>query len=176
VEVRGRGRREGGRQSGLPVAALVGYTNAGKTTLLNRLTGSSFRAANQLFVTLDPSARLVERPGHPRFILTDTVGFIRKLPHELVAAFRATLAELEDADVLLHVVDASHPAIDEHVAAVEVMLAELGVNDRPVLMVLNKIDRVENPAALAHRHDAVLVSAVTGSGIETLVEAIAKNV
>ena len=176
VQVRRRVRREGRKQSGLPVAALVGYTNAGKTTLLNRLTGSSFRAANQLFVTLDPSARLVERPGRPRFILTDTVGFIRKLPHELVAAFRATLEELEDADVLLHVVDASHPAMDEHVAAVEVMLSELGVNDRPVLMVLNKIDRVENPGALAQRHDGVLVSAVTGSGMETLVEKIATSV
>src|SRR5207245_7428185 len=109
VHVRRRLQRQGRRRSGVPVVALVGYTNAGKTTLLNRLAGSQLTAADQLFVTLDPAARLVHPEGGRRFVLTDTVGFIRKLPHELVAAFRATLEELADADVLLHVVDASHP-------------------------------------------------------------------
>jgi GTP-binding protein HflX len=112
VQVHRRLQREGRRRSGLPVVALVGYTNAGKTTLLNRLSGAAFRSANQLFVTLDPAARLVNRDGRRPFILTDTVGFFRKLPHELVAAFRATLEELADADLLLHVVDASHPAVE----------------------------------------------------------------
>ena len=105
--------RDRRKASGLPVAALVGYTNAGKTTLLNQLTGAGHMAADQLFVTLDPTARLVSRAGHAPFILTDTVGFIRKLPHQLIAAFKATLEELEEADVLVHVVDASHPGLEE---------------------------------------------------------------
>src|SRR5207248_9546651 len=108
VQVHRRLQRAGRRRTGMPVVALVGYTNAGKTTLLNRLAGSQLTAADRLFVTLDPAARLVEPTGRQPFILTDTVGFIRKLPHELVAAFRATLEELADGDVLLHVVDASH--------------------------------------------------------------------
>ncbi|MBI2216366.1 MAG: GTPase HflX [Candidatus Rokubacteria bacterium] len=174
VGVRRRVRREGRRRRGLPVVALVGYTNAGKTTLLNRLTGSRFVAANQLFVTLDPAARLVERDGRRPFILTDTVGFIRKLPHELVAAFRATLEELTDADVLLHVVDASHAAMDEHIAAVDQLLAELEVADRPTIMVLNKIDRLDTlPPALAERHGAVTISGATGQGIDGLFDRIA---
>src|SRR5262249_8367621 len=130
VQVHRRLQRQGRRRSGVPVVALVGYTNAGKTTLLNRLAGSQLTAADQLFVTLDPAARLVEPPGGRRFVLTDTVGFIRKLPHELVAAFRATLEELADADVLLHVVDASHPAFEDHMKAVDDLLGELGVADR----------------------------------------------
>jgi GTP-binding protein HflX len=174
VAVRRRVRREGRRRGGFPVVALVGYTNAGKTTLLNRLTGSRFVAANQLFVTLDPAARLVEGDGRRPFILTDTVGFIRKLPHELVAAFRATLEELTDADVLVHVVDASHPAMDEHIAAVDQLLAELEVADRPIVMALNKIDRLETlPPALADRHDAVMISAASGQGVDRLLDRIA---
>jgi GTP-binding protein HflX len=166
-------QRQGRRRAGLPVVALVGYTNAGKTTLLNRLTGSTFTAANQLFVTLDPAARLV-RDGGTSFVLTDTVGFIRKLPHELVAAFRATLEELKEADVLLHVVDASHPAMAEHMAAVEQMLGELEVADRPTVLALNKIDRLDEPtrAALVGRREGVAVSAATGDGVPALLAAI----
>ncbi|HXH82717.1 MAG TPA: GTPase HflX, partial [Candidatus Tectomicrobia bacterium] len=175
VQTHRRLQREGRRRAGLPVVALVGYTNAGKTTLLNRLTGAQFVAADQLFVTLDPAARLVERPGQAGFILTDTVGFIRKLPHEVVAAFRATLEELQDADVIVHVVDASHPALEEHLAAVEAILGELGVADRPTVLALNKIDRVEHPSAvglLASRRGGVEVSAATGEGNEALLAAI----
>ena len=174
VQVHRRLQREGRRKRGVPVVALVGYTNAGKTTLLNRLSGAHLVAADRLFVTLDPAARLVAPEGQRPFILTDTVGFIRKLPHELVAAFRATLEELTEADVLLHVVDASHPALDEHVAAVEALLDELEVADKPTVMVFNKMDRLERPAAaLLGRRDAVPISAVTGEGIPALLETIA---
>ena len=173
VQVHRRLQRQGRRRSGVPVVALVGYTNAGKTTLLNRLAGSQLTAADQLFVTLDPAARVVQPEGGRRFVLTDTVGFIRKLPHELVAAFRATLEELADADVLLHVVDASHPAIDDHMKAVDDLLAELGVADRPTVLALNKIDRLEtDPAVLAHRRDAIAISAADGTGVDALLQAI----
>lgn len=175
VKTHRRVQREGRRRAGLPVAALVGYTNAGKTTLLNRLTGASLVAADQLFVTLDPAARLVAGgPGRSPFILTDTVGFIRKLPHELVAAFRATLEELADADLLLHVVDAGHPQLEEHRTAVDRLLADLEVAARPTLLVLNKVDRL--PAAtvdaLARSLGGVPVSATTAEGIEALLAAI----
>ena len=170
VQIHRRLQRAGRRRMGAPVVALVGYTNAGKTTLLNRLAGVHLTAADRLFVTLDPAARLVEPAGHQAFILTDTVGFIRKLPHELVAAFRATLEELQDADLLLHVVDASHPAIDEHMRAVDELLGELQVADRPTLLAFNKIDRVEGD--LGARHGGVPISATTGSGIEELLKAI----
>jgi GTP-binding protein HflX len=168
-------QRQGRRRAGIPVVALVGYTNAGKTTLLNRLSGASFSAADQLFVTLDPAARVVNGNGRPPFILTDTVGFIRKLPHELVAAFRATLEELKDADVLLHVVDASHPARDEQMAAVDALLRDLDVGDRPSILVLNKIDRMEpSPSfdTLVTERRAVPVSAVSGEGLDELLSAI----
>ena len=173
--VRGHRRlqREGRRKSGVPIVALVGYTNAGKTTLLNRLAGARLTVADQLFVTLDPAARLVDRGDRQPFILTDTVGFIRKLPHELVAAFRATLEELADAEVLLHVVDASHPALEDHVHAVETLLAELQVADTPTVLALNKTDRLDGPVApLVARRGGVAVSAVTGAGIEELLAAI----
>jgi GTP-binding protein HflX len=157
------------------VVALVGYTNAGKTTLLNRLSGARLTAADQLFVTLDPAARLVDQGAHRPFILTDTVGFIRKLPHELVAAFRATLEELQDADVLVHVLDASHPALEEHGVAVERILRELEVADRPTVVALNKVDRTDagrGLEALVARRDGVAVSAATGEGLPELLKAI----
>lgn len=175
VEVHRRLQRAGRRRAGVPVVALVGYTNAGKTTLLNRLTGARFTAADQLFVTLDPAARLVERPGRQAFILTDTVGFIRKLPHEVVAAFRATLEELQEADVLVHVVDASHPALEEHMAAVAATLADLEVDNRPTVLALNKVDRLEGGRALGaavERLGGVPISATTGEGIPALLSAI----
>jgi GTP-binding protein HflX len=166
-------QREGRRRAGLPVVALVGYTNAGKTTLLNRLAGARLTAADRLFVTLDPAARLVARAQRQPFILTDTVGFIRKLPHELVAAFRATLEELADADVLLHVVDASHPALDEHMRAVRDLLEELEVADRPTVLALNKIDRLDAAVEpLVARLGGVAISAATGAGFDGLLAAI----
>ena len=174
VQTHRRLQRHGRRRAGVPIVALVGYTNAGKTTLLNRLSGARLTAADQLFVTLDPAARLVEQGLRP-FILTDTVGFIRKLPHQLVAAFRATLEELKDADVLVHVMDASHLAIEEHAAAVERTLGELEVADRPMVLALNKIDRTEGGRgleALVARRDGVAISAATGEGLQELLKAI----
>ena len=163
------------KATGYPVVALVGYTNAGKTTLLNRLTGAGRTAEDRLFVTLDPTARLVATPGHTPFVLTDTVGFIRKLPTQLVAAFKATLEELEEADVLLHVVDASHPGLEDQAAAVESLLAELELGDRPTIVALNKTDRVEGGAPLrrlVERFEGVAVSAKTGEGIDDLLDRI----
>jgi len=163
------------KAAGVPVVALVGYTNSGKTTLLNRLTGAEHAAADQLFVTLDPAARLVSRTGHAPFILTDTVGFIRKLPHQLVAAFKATLEELEEADVLVHMVDASHPGLDEQMLAVESLLAELELGPRPTIVALNKVDRLDEGAALSalvDRCQGVALSARTGEGVDALLDRI----
>jgi GTPase len=171
VRVHRRVQRERRSRAGVPVVALVGYTNAGKTTLLNRLTGAGFRVADQLFATLDPAARLCAATGCQPFVLTDTVGFIRKLPHQLVAAFRATLEELDEADLLLHVVDASAPQLAEHMAAVEGLVHELGLETRPSIVVLNKIDRLEDPReldALVERFDGVPLSAATGRGVAEL--------
>jgi GTPase len=173
VQVHRRLQRQGRRKAGVPVVALVGYTNAGKTTLLNRLAGSQLTAADQLFVTLDPAARVVHPTGGRQFVLTDTVGFIRKLPHELVAAFRATLEELADADVLLHVVDASHPAMEEHMRAVDELLGELGVADRPTVLAMNKVDRLDtDPTPLVARRNGVAISAAAGMGLDALLVAI----
>jgi GTP-binding protein HflX len=159
------------RDVGLPVVALVGYTNAGKTTLLNRIAGASAPTADRLFVTLDPAARLVSGGGCPPFVLTDTVGFIQKLPTQLVAAFKATLEELEEAEILLHVVDVSHPHAREHMAAVYHVLAELGLDGRPALTVMNKIDRLAEPNGLLRElrlEGGVPISARTGQGLGTL--------
>jgi GTPase len=160
----------------LPSVALAGYTNAGKSTLLNALTGSSVGVRDRLFHTLDPTTRLF-RTGGRDYLLTDTVGFIRKLPHQLVEAFGATLEETRLADLILHVVDASVPE-DELVAmtnAVEDVLLEIGADAVPEILVLAKADRVddERRAELRRRHPgAVLVSAATGEGIETLAQRI----
>jgi GTPase len=130
------------RAEGVPVVALVGYTNAGKSTLLNALAGSQVKAANVLFATLDPTTRVVRLPEGQEALLTDTVGFIQRLPTQLVAAFRATLEEIQDADVLVHVVDLTHPNAEEQSQTVDKVLAELGVADRPRIVALNKIDRL----------------------------------
>ena len=175
VRVHRRQQRDRRSRAGMPVVALVGYTNAGKTTLLNRLTGAGFRAADEMFVTLDPAARLCAAPGCQPFILTDTVGFIRKLPHQLVAAFRATLEELDEADVLLHVVDASDPHLPEHMAAVDSLLNELRLGERPTILGLNKIDRLEPTGALRaliERWHGVPLSAASGDGIPELLARI----
>ena len=178
VRVHRRLVRDRRQATGYPVVALVGYTNAGKTTLLNQLTGAGRVAADRLFVTLDPAARLVSAPGHAPFILTDTVGFIRKLPHQLVAAFKATLEELAEADLLVHVVDASHPGLEEQMAAVESLLAELELAGRPTVVALNKTDRLDGDGALralTARFDAVALSARTGEGVEALLERIGRQ-
>ena len=163
--------------------ALVGYTNAGKSTLFNALTGAGAYAADKLFATLDPTVRKLELPGGS-VILADTVGFVRDLPHELVAAFRSTLAEARDADLLLHLVDAADPLRDERIAQVDAVLEEIGAGDIPQLLVFNKIDRIEGAAP---RHDQphgaagngqpqrerVWISARDGDGLDLLREALA---
>ncbi len=157
------GRRERQR-SKLPTVALVGYTNAGKTTLFNRLSGASLEAKDQLFATLDPTIRrLTLNPGE-EVLLIDTVGFVRELPHELVAAFRATLTETRDASLLLHVIDASDPHHEDRMRQVEEVLEQIGAADVPALRVYNKIDNLRNSQARI----APNVSARTGAGIDQL--------
>ena len=163
-------RRRQRNRTGVPVISIVGYTNAGKSTLLNALTDSDVLAENKLFATLDPTSRRLKFPRDREVIITDTVGFIRDLPRDLVAAFRATLEELEEADLLLHVVDASDPRHDEQAQAVERVLSSLDVSGTPRLLVYNKADRLPDGArALAARDDGVAVSAVTGQGFPDLV-------
>ncbi|HEY4529308.1 MAG TPA: ribosome rescue GTPase HflX [Luteimonas sp.] len=148
VEVQRTQMRRARVRSELPRVALVGYTNAGKSTLFNALTGADAYAADQLFATLDPTVRRITLPGG-HVVLADTVGFVRDLPHELVAAFRSTLSEAREADLLVHLIDASDPLRDERVAQVDEVLAEIGAGDIPQLLVYNKIDRLGVPA----RHD-----------------------
>jgi GTPase len=154
----------------LPIISIVGYTNAGKSTLLNAITGAEVLAENKLFATLDPTSRRLRFPQEREVIITDTVGFIRDLPKDLVAAFRATLEELYDADLLLHVVDASDPARDEQVEAVESILDSLELREKPRLMVWNKADRLspEEVEALLRSRGGVAISAVQREGLATL--------
>jgi len=160
---KGRNTRRAGRgKAGLPVVSIVGYTNAGKSTLLNELTQSDVLAEDRLFATLDPKSSRLRFPRDTEAVVTDTVGFIRNLPKELFAAFRATLEELHEADVLVHLIDVSSPAFEEHIAAVEKILAELGIAAKPTIRVFNKEDRVADKellAALCRRFDAVAISA-----------------
>jgi GTP-binding protein HflX len=163
-------RRKQRGERGLPVLSIVGYTNAGKSTLLNALTDSRVLAEDVLFATLDPTSRRLRFPRDREVIVTDTVGFIRDLPEDLLNAFRATLEELGDADLLLHVADASDPRLDDRMRAVEGILGDLGLLERPRLLVLNKIDRLPpgEGEALAHRRDGVAVSALTREGLPAL--------
>lgn len=164
------------QQTELQVVAIVGYTNAGKSSLLNKISGADVYSADMLFATLDPTTRMVDMPGGREVLFTDTVGFIQKLPPEIVAAFRATLEEIAGADILLHVVDATHPNAKEQIEAVEDTLAELGVDHLPTVIALNKIDLLaaSNPNLESSdlNHPAVLVSALTGQGIDTLLAAV----
>lgn len=166
--------RQKRRKAGIPIVALVGYTNAGKSTLLNRLTDASVLAENKLFATLDPTTRRIALPSGRDALLTDTVGFINHLPTQLVAAFRATLEEISEADVLVHVVDLTHPNAEEQAATVRAVLAELNVADKPTVIALNKIDALggEVPedirAALELPEADVPVSALTGQGLDEL--------
>ena len=162
-----------------PLASIVGYTNAGKSTLLNTLTGAGVLAEDKLFATLDPTTRRLRLPTRQEVLLSDTVGFIRKLPHQLVEAFKATLEEVTEADLLLHVVDISHPLAEEQMAAVDVVLKEIGAHDKPTIIVFNKIDRLprqEVAARFFERHpQAVAISALTGQGLPTLLEEIVRH-
>ena len=165
-------RRQRRMRQGLPVFSIIGYTNAGKSTLLNALTQSDIAAADQMFVTLDTTSRRLRFPRHGDVIITDTVGFIRDLPPDLVNAFRATLEELADADVLLHVVDASDPDLERKMDAVIRVLEDLELQTIPRLIVMNKIDCVEPAFAesLCHRFDAVAVSALRREGLSELMD------
>jgi len=173
-------QRSGRQRKQWPLASIVGYTNAGKSTLLNQLTGADVLAKDILFATLDPTTRRLRLPTNQNILLTDTVGFIRKLPHGLVEAFKATLEEVVQADLLLHVVDVSHPLAEEQIAAVNTVLAEIGAGEKPVLMVLNKVDRLETAAALGRLQEryphAVAISATTGEGVPALLSEIGTQI
>lgn len=167
--------RDRRRRAGVPIVGLVGYTNAGKSTLLNALSGSDVLAEDKLFATLDPTTRRVNLPNEREALFTDTVGFIQNLPTFLIAAFRATLEEIREAAVLVHVLDVTHPKAAEQAATVHTVLEELGADDRPMITVLNKIDRIgdsEVPDLLASRLPCsrliVPVSAQTGQGLDIL--------
>ncbi len=164
-------QRERRMKNSVPVVALVGYTNAGKSTLLNCLTGAGIPANNRLFDTLDTTSRQLTVSENLDVILSDTVGFIAKLPHHLVDAFRATLEELEYADLLLHVIDASDPNREEHIAVVDRLIAKLAKPDTPVLRCFNKADLVE-PTEIPVGEDVCAISAAKGEGMEALLRAI----
>lgn len=168
-------QRYGRQRSNWPLASIVGYTNAGKSTLLNTLTGAEVLAENKLFATLDPTTRRLRLPTNQNVLLSDTVGFIRKLPHDLVEAFKATLEEVVQADLLLHVVDISHPHAEKQIESVNSVLKEIGADGKPTLMVFNKIDKTEAESRdrfLAQYHPSVAVSARTQEGIDDLLAAL----
>ena len=157
--------------------SLIGYTNAGKSTLFNALTGETVLAEDKLFATLDSTTRKLDLPQKQQILLSDTVGFIKKLPHHLVAAFKATLEEVLEADLLLHVIDVSHPEAEAQIAAVNVVLEELDATDIPMLMVFNKIDRLKSDEELhllqCQYPDALSISAQRGDGVPALADALA---
>jgi GTP-binding protein HflX len=171
-------KRSARQRSGVPQIAIAGYTNAGKSTLMRRLTGAEVLVADQLFATLDPTTRRLLLPGGRRVTLADTVGFVSKLPHDLVEAFRSTLEEVADADLILHVADASSSDLDEQVEAVRGVLDEIGAGRIPEVLALNKIDLVPGSvrARLARRFPgAAEVSAIDGEGAEGVLEAMAET-
>jgi GTPase len=164
-----------------PLASIVGYTNAGKSTLLNKLTGADVLAENKLFATLDPTTRRLRLPTNQNVLLTDTVGFIRKLPHGLVEAFKATLEEVVQADLLLHVVDVSHPQANEQVQAVDAVLKEIGAEGKPTLMVFNKTDLLNGSREVLNRFlerypHGVAISAESGAGVATLLAELGSQI
>ncbi len=179
IEKRRTIERRHRREAGMPIVALVGYTNAGKSSLLNALSGATVFVEDLLFATLDPTIRRVELAEGRNFLLADTVGFIRNLPHQLVAAFHATLEEVVEADVLVHVVDASHPQMREQVEAARRVLAELGCADKPTVMALNKCDLMADRGWLAElvarEEHAAAVSALTGEGLGELLRLIGER-
>jgi GTP-binding protein HflX len=163
----------------VPSVALVGYTNAGKSTLFRALTGADAYVADQLFATLDPTVRRITLPGGTAVVAADTVGFIRELPHELVAAFQSTLTEAREATLLLHVVDASDPRREEHIVQVDEVLREIGAQDIPQIILYNKIDRLQSQPRLDRdadgRIEAVWISAQKGIGLDLIAEAIVER-
>ena len=166
-------QRQGRQRNHWALASIVGYTNAGKSTLLNSLTGTQVLAEDKLFATLDPTTRRLRLPTNQNVLLTDTVGFIRKLPHGLVEAFKATLEEVVQTDLLVHVVDVSHPDAEEQIKAVDAVLKEIGAEGKPTLMVFNKIDRLNGSrdvlTRFLERHPhGVAISAVSREGIDSL--------
>lgn len=172
-------QREGRLRRNWPVAALVGYTNAGKSSLLNCLTGAGVLAEDKLFATLDPTTRQLALPNHQKILLTDTVGFIRKLPHTVIESFKATLEEVQLANILLHVVDLSHPQHYEQMAAVEQTLSDLEASGKQTILIFNKIDRVSDPEIIANqlaRHPgSVAISARTNEGIPALIQELERR-
>ncbi|RLM28235.1 GTPase HflX [Brenneria alni] len=177
-------QREQGRRArvraDVPTVSLVGYTNAGKSTLFNKITSAGVYVADQLFATLDPTLRRIEVDDVGDTVLADTVGFIRQLPHDLVAAFKATLQETRQASLLLHVVDAADPRLDENIAAVDTVLAEIEADEIPVLLVMNKIDMLEDFVPRIDRNEENLpvriwLSAQTGEGISLLFQALTER-
>jgi GTPase len=182
VKAMGRSRdtqRASRQRSNVPQIAIAGYTNAGKSSLLRRLTGADVIVADQLFATLDPTTRRITLPGNRAATISDTVGFVSKLPHDLVEAFRSTLEEVTLSDMVVHVADASSSAVDEQIEAVRRVLDEIGAANMPEVLALNKIDLLPGSrrARLALRYPgSVAVSAVTGEGQEGLLEAIAATV
>lgn len=170
--------RQARRKAAMPTVSLVGYTNAGKSTLFNALTGEHIYVADQLFATLDPTMRKLDLPGASAAILSDTVGFIRDLPHQLIEAFRATLEETQQADLLVHVIDVSDPGWRDTVVAVQTVLAELEVNEIPVIQVFNKIDLQDGwQSKVDFQEDSckIWLSAASGEGLDYLKEAIAEQ-
>jgi GTP-binding protein HflX len=169
-------QREGRKRHQWPVASVIGYTNAGKSTLLNLLTGADLVAENRLFATLDPTTRSFNLPNKQRLLLTDTVGFLRKLPHTLIESFKATLEEVHEADLLIHVVDLSHARVDEQMEAVDNVVKELDAFGKQTLIVFNKIDKVENreivDAYVKRFPGSVAISAKTGEGVASLVQTL----
>jgi GTP-binding protein HflX len=164
-----------------PLASIVGYTNAGKSTLLNKLTGADVLAVNKLFATLDPTTRRLRLPTNQNVLLTDTVGFIRKLPHGLVEAFKATLEEVVQADLLVHVVDVSHPQAREQIESVDAVLKEIGAEGKPTLMVFNKVDLLNGSRETLSRFierypHGVVISAESGDGVPMLLEELSSQI
>jgi len=176
IEKRRRLHRRGRKKSGIPTIAIVGYTNAGKSTLLNTLTGAGVTAKDQLFATLDPTLRQLNLPSQKTVILSDTVGFISRLPHELVAAFHATLEEVTEADLLLHVVDSAGDRMQEQITDVLSVLKQLDADRKPMFTVYNKIDRAEGwtPGIVPCGENAYAVSALNGDGIPELLAGLAE--
>ncbi len=163
-------------RSGLAKIALVGYTNAGKSTLLNALTGAGVLSEDKLFATLDPTTRKLLLPCGESVLLTDTVGFIRKLPHHLVKAFKSTLDEVVYADILLIVSDITDPEVKEHIDVTKGVIDELGASDKPIIYVYNKCDMLDEPLSADDSEDSVIVSGVTGYGIENLLAKIEETI